>query len=153
MATCYVARFLRSTTVQSFAALHRRSCATLRPLVTASSNSHFLHLSPRFAARCFSTRRTASSLNDPNPNWSNRPPKETILLDGCDFEHWLVVVEKPEGEPTRDEIIDSYIKTLAAVVGRFDFSFFWIYFCSFLLKKIFGKFEIKFDFLRLRINL
>lgn len=65
-----------------------------------------------------STQATSSSLNDPNPNWSNRPPKETILLDGCDFEHWLVVVEPPQGEPTRDEIIDSYIKTLAQIVGR-----------------------------------
>lgn len=70
------------------------------------------------SSRVLSTRATSSSLNDPNPNWSNRPPKETILLDGCDFEHWLVVMEKPEGEPTRDEIIDSYIKTLAMVVGR-----------------------------------
>ncbi|CAJ1957433.1 unnamed protein product [Sphenostylis stenocarpa] len=67
--------------------------------------------------RALSTRATTSSLNDPNPNWSNRPPKETILLDGCDFEHWLVVMEKPEGDPTRDEIIDSYIKTLAKVIG------------------------------------
>ncbi|KAK9126697.1 hypothetical protein Scep_015543 [Stephania cephalantha] len=48
---------------------------------------------------------------------SNRPPKETILLDGCDFEHWLVVVEPPDPNLTRDEIIDSYIKTLAQVVG------------------------------------
>jgi hypothetical protein len=39
------------------------------------------------------------------------------LLDGCDFEHWLVVMEKPEGDPTRDEIIDGYIKTLAQVIG------------------------------------
>ena len=63
-----------------------------------------------------------SSLKDSSPNWSNRPPKETILLDGCDFEHWLVVMEKPEADPSRDEIIDSYIKTLAQVVGRFVFS-------------------------------
>ncbi|KAK9153974.1 hypothetical protein Sjap_001454 [Stephania japonica] len=48
---------------------------------------------------------------------SNRPPKETILLDGCDFEHWLVVVEPPDPSLTRDEIFDSYIKTLAQVVG------------------------------------
>jgi len=27
-------------------------------------------------------------------------------------------MDKPEGDPTRDEIIDSYIKTLAEVVGR-----------------------------------
>ncbi|KAJ0457985.1 hypothetical protein HanIR_Chr15g0780001 [Helianthus annuus] len=70
--------------------------------------------------RTFSSRPTTSSLNDSSPNWSNRPPKETILLDGCDFEHWLVVVDKPEGEPTRDEIIESYINTLAKVVGSYD---------------------------------
>ncbi|XP_008797096.2 multiple organellar RNA editing factor 8, chloroplastic/mitochondrial-like [Phoenix dactylifera] len=67
--------------------------------------------------RCFSTRPTTSSLNDPSPNWSNRPPKETILLDGCDFEHWLIVMEPPDPSLTRDEIIDSYIKTLAQVLG------------------------------------
>ncbi|XP_043701402.1 multiple organellar RNA editing factor 8, chloroplastic/mitochondrial-like isoform X2 [Telopea speciosissima] len=87
----------------------------LRPLVALTQ---FNRISPApFGLRCFATRQTSSSLNDPNPNWSNRPPKETILLDGCDFEHWLIVMEKPEGDPTRDEIIDSYIKTLAMVVG------------------------------------
>ncbi|CAI0541999.1 unnamed protein product [Linum tenue] len=87
----------------------------LRPLAAVTP-----YLSPASASasvRCLATRTTSSSLNDPSPNWSNRPPKETILLDGCDFEHWLVVLEKPEGDPTRDEIIDSYIKTLAQVVG------------------------------------
>ncbi|KAI3892698.1 hypothetical protein MKW92_051734 [Papaver armeniacum] len=39
------------------------------------------------------------------------------LDDGCDYQHWLVVMEKPQGEPTRDEIIDSYIKTLSKVIG------------------------------------
>ncbi|KAI4388114.1 hypothetical protein MLD38_000475 [Melastoma candidum] len=89
--------------------------ALLRPL----SSVVFQVRAPTGAAvqRGFSTRTTSSSLRDTNPNWSNRPPKETILLDGCDFEHWLVVMEKPEGDPTRDEIIDSYIKTLAQVVG------------------------------------
>nr|DAD24835.1 TPA_asm: hypothetical protein HUJ06_026299 [Nelumbo nucifera] len=86
----------------------------LRPLVALAE---FRRFPSPVGLRCFATRPTSSSLNDPNPNWSNRPPKETILLDGCDFEHWLVVMEKPEGEPTRDEIIDSYIKTLAMVVG------------------------------------
>ncbi|KAL4204604.1 hypothetical protein AMTRI_Chr01g110760 [Amborella trichopoda] len=88
----------------------------LRPLSVAvpAINGHLVSSS---GLRCFATRPTTSSLNDPSPNWSNRPPKETILLDGCDFEHWLVVMEPPEGEPTRDDIIDSYIKTLAQVVG------------------------------------
>ncbi|XP_030553343.1 multiple organellar RNA editing factor 8, chloroplastic/mitochondrial-like isoform X2 [Rhodamnia argentea] len=81
------------------------ACAEIPHRVAAASSA------------CSFSTRTKSSLNDPNPNWSNRPPKETILLDGCDFEHWLVVMEKPEGDPTRDDIIDSYIKTLAQIVG------------------------------------
>ncbi|KMZ62304.1 hypothetical protein ZOSMA_476G00010 [Zostera marina] len=68
--------------------------------------------------RSFSTKRTASSLNDPSPNWSNRSPKETILLNGCDFEHWLVVVDAPDPNLTRDEIIQSYIATLGKVLPR-----------------------------------
>ncbi|XP_022717226.1 multiple organellar RNA editing factor 8, chloroplastic/mitochondrial-like [Durio zibethinus] len=69
------------------------------------------------SVKSFSTRAVRSSLNDPNPNYSNRPPKETILLDGCDFEHWLVVMEPPPENATRDEIIDRYIKTLSQVLG------------------------------------
>ncbi|XP_004251891.1 multiple organellar RNA editing factor 8, chloroplastic/mitochondrial [Solanum lycopersicum] len=89
----------------------------LRPLHAVAANLRNVSPAPTPFSRGFATRQTSSSLNDPNPNWSNRPPKETILLDGCDFEHWLVVMEKPEGDPTRDEIIDSYIKTLATIVG------------------------------------
>lgn len=59
-----------------------------------------------------------SPLNDPSPNWSNRPPKETILLDGCDYEHWLIVMEFPENpKPSEEEMVDSYVKTLAKVMG------------------------------------
>ncbi|KAE8683764.1 Multiple organellar RNA editing factor 8 [Hibiscus syriacus] len=72
------------------------------------------------SVKSFSTKAARSSLNDPNPNYSNRPPKETILLDGCDFEHWLVVMEPPKEDATRDDIIDFYIKTLAQVVGSED---------------------------------
>ncbi|RLN21852.1 uncharacterized protein C2845_PM07G09210 [Panicum miliaceum] len=49
-------------------------------------------------------------------------PDETILLDGCDFKHWLVIMEVPPGDAgnsdiTRNEIIDSYIKTLTRSSG------------------------------------
>lgn len=125
MATRYLTRSLLTTLSRSFTPLSLSaplpssfSLLRLRPLVAVAANLRTL--SPATSLRGFATRQTSSSLNDPNPNWSNRPPKETILLDGCDFEHWLVVMEKPEGDPTRDEIIDSYIKTLATVVGRFE---------------------------------
>ncbi|XP_006358943.1 multiple organellar RNA editing factor 8, chloroplastic/mitochondrial-like [Solanum tuberosum] len=103
---------LSLSTTPSTSSLHR-----LRSLSAVAANLRNVSPAPTTFSRGFATRQTSSSLNDPNPNWSNRPPKETILLDGCDFEHWLVVMEKPEGDPTRDEIIDSYIKTLATIVG------------------------------------
>ncbi|KAK3424429.1 hypothetical protein EUGRSUZ_F01195 [Eucalyptus grandis] len=40
--------------------------------------------------------------------------------DDTNFIHWLVVMERPEGDPTRDEIIDTYIKTVAQVVKSFS---------------------------------
>ncbi|KAL3508125.1 hypothetical protein ACH5RR_033507 [Cinchona calisaya] len=59
-----------------------------------------------------------SPLNDPSPNWSNRPPTQTILLDGCDYEHWLIVMEFPnDPKPSEEEMINSYVKTLASVLG------------------------------------
>ncbi|KAF9594710.1 hypothetical protein IFM89_034693 [Coptis chinensis] len=59
--------------------------------------------------RCHAKTPSSSSLND-------CPPTED-LLGGCDFKHWLIVMNKPEGDPSRDELIESYIKTLAMVVG------------------------------------
>lgn len=133
MATRVLVRSLLSTANQTlisrfYTISSPSSILRIRPLVAVANNLRHVSLVAT-GIRPFSTSLTRSSLNDSNPNWSNRPPKETILLDGCDFEHWLVVVDKPEGEPTRDEIIDSYINTLAKVVGRYCFRF-----CQFFYK-------------------
>ncbi|XP_010489836.1 PREDICTED: multiple organellar RNA editing factor 8, chloroplastic/mitochondrial-like [Camelina sativa] len=135
MATHTISRSFFSRPAKSLSFLFTRSFASSAPLAKSPASSLYTssllsRSRPLVAAfssvvrggglvsvKGLSTQATSSSLSDPNPNWSNRPPKETILLDGCDFEHWLVVVEPPEGEPTRDEIIDSYIKTLAQIVG------------------------------------
>ncbi|KAG7595082.1 hypothetical protein ISN45_Aa01g037980 [Arabidopsis thaliana x Arabidopsis arenosa] len=129
-----ISRSILRRPAKSFSSLFTRSFSSSSPLANSPavsrSASSLLNRSRSLvagfsalvragvsSAQCMSTQATSSSLNDPNPNWSNKPPKETILLDGCDFEHWLVVMEKPEGDLTRDEIIDYYIKTLAQVVG------------------------------------
>ncbi|KAJ1431508.1 RNA-binding domain superfamily [Sesbania bispinosa] len=40
------------------------------------------------------------------------------LFPGCDYEHWLIVMDKPGGEgATKQQMIDCYIQTLAKVVG------------------------------------
>lgn len=149
MATQIFSRMFLSnpTATKALASLLSRSFSTTATTIKPSSRSLPLLFLNRFrplsaavrfgsggivtgpSARGMSTRPATASLNDSSPNWSNRPPKETILLDGCDFEHWLVVMEKPEGDPTRDEIIDRYIKTLATVFdGRSD-QIFIDYFC------------------------
>jgi hypothetical protein len=105
----------------------RRITTLLRPLAATESllPAGAGASAPGAGLRCFATQPATSSLRDSSPNWINtRPSKEMILLDGCDFEHWLVVMEPPPGDPSnpdipRDEIIDSYIKTLAQVVGRY----------------------------------
>ncbi|KAL5731021.1 Multiple organellar RNA editing factor 5 [Ranunculus cassubicifolius] len=40
------------------------------------------------------------------------------LFPRCDYEHWLIVMDKPGGEnATKDQMIDCYIQTLARVLG------------------------------------
>lgn len=47
-------------------------------------------------------------------------PRETILLPGCDYNHWLIVMEFPKDPaPTREQMIDTYLNTLATVLGRY----------------------------------
>lgn len=53
-----------------------------------------------------------------------REERETIMLPGCDYNHWLIVMEFPKDPaPTREQMIDTYLNTLATVLGRFFSSF------------------------------
>ncbi|KAI8562930.1 hypothetical protein RHMOL_Rhmol03G0074200 [Rhododendron molle] len=85
--------------------LHSPSFLSLHPPPLPSSPSQ----PTSTASRGYANLRTSSSLNGPNSNLSNRSPKEMVLLDGCDFNHWLVILENPKSDTPRDEIIDSYI--------------------------------------------
>ncbi|KAE8647096.1 multiple organellar RNA editing factor 3, mitochondrial-like [Cucumis sativus] len=68
--------------------------------------------------RCKASESESSLLNDPSPNSSKRPPKDSIPYDGCDYEHWLIVLDFPnDPKPSEEEMVNSYVKTLAAVVG------------------------------------
>ncbi|VFQ62887.1 unnamed protein product [Cuscuta campestris] len=57
-----------------------------------------------------------------NPGSSDRPPTEIApLFPGCDYEHWLIVMDKPGGEgATKEQMIDCYVQTLAKVVGSVE---------------------------------
>ncbi|KAJ6791176.1 multiple organellar RNA editing factor 9, chloroplastic [Iris pallida] len=58
----------------------------------------------------YSSRRSSSS-----------EPRETIMLPGCDYNHWLIVMEFPKDPaPTREQMIDCYLNTLATVLGSME---------------------------------
>ncbi|XP_057963130.1 multiple organellar RNA editing factor 9, chloroplastic-like [Malania oleifera] len=58
----------------------------------------------------YSTKRSSSS-----------EPRDTIMLPGCDYNHWLIVMEFPKDPaPTREQMIDTYLNTLATVLGSME---------------------------------
>ncbi|KAL8523161.1 hypothetical protein ACS0TY_013213 [Phlomoides rotata] len=87
--------------------------------------SHSLRLtSPNLSrlnpVRCRVNRSgSAYSPLNSGSNFSDRPPTEMApLFPGCDYEHWLIVMDKPGGEgATKQQMIDCYIQTLAKIVG------------------------------------
>ncbi|CAH2051861.1 unnamed protein product [Thlaspi arvense] len=52
-------------------------------------------------------------------NFSDRPPTEMApLFPGCDYEHWLIIMDKPGGENANpQQMIDCYVQTLAKILG------------------------------------
>ncbi|KAL3627595.1 hypothetical protein CASFOL_028958 [Castilleja foliolosa] len=47
--------------------------------------------------------------------------RETIRLPGCDYNHWLIVMEFPKDPaPTRDQMIDTCLNTFASVLGSME---------------------------------
>ncbi|KAJ0256794.1 Multiple organellar RNA editing factor 9 [Hirschfeldia incana] len=52
---------------------------------------------------------------------SSNEQRETIMLPGCDYNHWLIVMEFPKDPaPTREQMIDTYLNTLATVLGSME---------------------------------
>ncbi|CAI9087692.1 OLC1v1021834C1 [Oldenlandia corymbosa var. corymbosa] len=76
-----------------------------------TTTTHLSRIHPVKAQSEFSSRRSNS----------NNEPRETIMLPGCDYNHWLIVMEFPKDPaPTRDQMIDTYLQTLATVLGSME---------------------------------
>ncbi|XP_074270015.1 DAG protein, chloroplastic [Silene latifolia] len=83
---------------------------------------------PTFITIPTATRRVsirASATNDYSAKRSNSnnngEQRETIMLPGCDYNHWLIVMEFPKDpSPTREQMIDTYLDTLATVLGSME---------------------------------
>ncbi|KAK3141600.1 hypothetical protein QOZ80_4BG0335980 [Eleusine coracana subsp. coracana] len=71
------------------------------------------------SVRCMARRPDSSYSPLRSGQGGDRAPTEMApLFPGCDYEHWLIVMDKPGGEgATKQQMIDCYIETLAKVVG------------------------------------
>ncbi|KAL0758972.1 hypothetical protein Bca101_075122 [Brassica carinata] len=61
---------------------------------------------------------------------SSYEERETIVLPGCDYNHWLIVGE---------QIIDTYINTFSTVLGRFESRLKFVVSCSSLTVSLLEK--------------
>ncbi|KAL6992687.1 hypothetical protein U1Q18_010800 [Sarracenia purpurea var. burkii] len=69
---------------------------------------------------CTRTRATVDGDYSAKRSSSNET-RETIMLPGCDYNHWLIVMEFPKDPaPTRDQMIETYLNTLATVLGSME---------------------------------
>ncbi|KAG6529192.1 multiple organellar RNA editing factor 1, mitochondrial-like [Zingiber officinale] len=101
-----------------------RSLSTVLYSSTASPAS-FANSSLRpdypFAQRRFFRSSMALGSSHPGGGMDSKISPDEILFEGCDYNHWLITMDFPKDPaPTREEMIETYIQTLAKVVGSVE---------------------------------
>ncbi|CAN6458494.1 unnamed protein product [Victoria cruziana] len=130
------------------------SCLRLRRLIPISSSLLRHHLAPAISSGSTHVL-SPPQLSPPTPRLSavqdhfllffssysssNRTPigddgkigPDTILFEGCDYNHWLITMEFPKDpKPTPEEMVETYVQTLAKVVGSVEEAKKCMYACS-----------------------
>ncbi|KAL8540991.1 hypothetical protein ACS0TY_002323 [Phlomoides rotata] len=116
---------LRRALSLSFSLLHRSLQApkpisfallsTPRPTPTPTHTLFPVQLTTRFF-----TSTTTLSRKAFDPETDEIGP-DTILFEGCDYNHWLVTMDFPkDSNLTRDQMIDTYVNTAAQVFGSVE---------------------------------
>jgi len=91
------------------------------PLTTTSVSHSWTRLDLNFTRHRSLVLRATVDGNPAAKQRSSNEPKETIMLPGCDFNHWLIVMEFPKDPaPTREQMIQTYLDTLATVLGSME---------------------------------
>ncbi|XP_044472935.1 multiple organellar RNA editing factor 9, chloroplastic-like isoform X2 [Mangifera indica] len=101
-----------------------KSLLSPRPQLTLSlrPNSPSLKLPTRFRSGSILSVKAGPKDSDySSKRSSSNEPRETIMLPGCDYNHWLIVMEFPKDPaPTREQMIETYLNTLATVLGSME---------------------------------
>ncbi|MBA0687521.1 hypothetical protein Goari_015051, partial [Gossypium aridum] len=89
---------------------------TAHPVIRVNSLIHHLPLSSTSRRRVIKAAALDSDYSSKRS--SSNETRETIMLPGCDYNHWLIVMEFPKDPaPTREQMIETYLNTLATVLG------------------------------------
>ncbi|TYI67592.1 hypothetical protein E1A91_D08G028700v1 [Gossypium mustelinum] len=100
--------------------LPTRSRLTPSPILRVNSLTHRL---PSPSTRPRRVIKVAAALDSDysSKRSSSNEQRETIMLPGCDYNHWLIVMEFPKDPaPTREQMIETYLNTLATVLGSME---------------------------------
>ncbi|KAI5448206.1 variant 2 [Lathyrus oleraceus] len=105
-------------TVSSFTISSKTLTLTLpNHAKTSSLNFNNLSIRTRNPIRI----RAAVDEDKSSKRSGSNEPRETIMLPGCDYNHWLIVMEFPKDpKPSREQMIDTYLQTLATVLGSME---------------------------------
>ncbi|CAN4096056.1 unnamed protein product [Withania somnifera] len=127
--TLYASRFYFSSSSPRFLSSTITSSSpstTHSPSFPAVGSSPQLSFHHPYGLKLFSlnsvrfrvNRSGSNSRYTPGTGGDRAPTEMAPLFPGCDYEHWLIVMDKPGGEGAlKHQMIDCYIQTLAKVVG------------------------------------
>ncbi|XP_059650132.1 multiple organellar RNA editing factor 1, mitochondrial-like [Cornus florida] len=144
MALCSI-RLRRALTLSSSLINHHRPFSSIPAIsgspslssLTPNSQNRRLDpslprlLGPPFHSRPFIS--TAVSLARPRSfdNGNSEIGPDSILFEGCDYNHWLITMDFPKDpEPTSEVKVETYVQTAAKVFGSVEEAKKRIYACS-----------------------
>ncbi|KAL8151654.1 hypothetical protein V2J09_021462 [Rumex salicifolius] len=77
------------------------------------------------------TTSLSLSASRPYNQGDDQIDENTILFEGCDYKHWLIVMDFPKDpRPSPEEMVETYVQTLAKVVGSVEEAKKRMYACS-----------------------
>ncbi|KAI3878955.1 hypothetical protein MKX03_037352 [Papaver bracteatum] len=122
-------------THRSISALTSSSSSILQSgIFTPSSTSTNVPINPKNVQfHLFHSSIPSLSSRSYNNNYDddNKIGPDEILFEGCDYMHWLITMDFPKDPaPTAEEMVETYVQTLAKVVGSVEEAKKRMYACS-----------------------
>eukprot|EP00268_Persea_americana_P027272 TRINITY_DN266_c0_g1_i1.p1 TRINITY_DN266_c0_g1~~TRINITY_DN266_c0_g1_i1.p1 ORF type:complete len:433 (+),score=91.73 TRINITY_DN266_c0_g1_i1:113-1411(+) len=128
---------LRKSFISSFSLIKHRSFSAIPSsassvLLKPSLISSPARTNPNFRIPSLSFRSSSISLSSrSNQIDDQKISPDTILFEGCDYNHWLITMDFPKDpKPTPEEMVETYVQTLAKVVGSVEEAKKRMYACS-----------------------